>query len=90
MKRNPQEAAIKEYLKNVTYGKCIPLFFWCQCDMCKNEFKRERIYKLKYLAIPNLFYSVKYGCSNCFDSMVEFKNYCNEKYIKPILIRYLL
>lgn len=64
----------------------VPRLFWYQCDKCKNEFRNEQIYELEYpLILGHYLMGTIYGCSRCFDDMEGFKEYCNQKYIHPII-----
>lgn len=79
MKRNPIEAAKKEYYDSIRFKKIKPRFFFKTCDKCHNEFKKEPMYECSFS--DDYFTGVTHyvhGCTECFSSIEEFKTYCHE------------
>ena len=84
MRRNALEVEVKDYLSQVIFKKITPLLLWCQCDKCRDEFRREEVYRMEYPIYSWSHYLIgkKYGCSHCFANMEEFKKYCFKEYLE--------
>lgn len=78
-KRNPYEKEKKEYFEGIRFKEVHPLVFWCECEKCKNEFRREKMYHCggtHHLLDMDLS---NYGCTECFNNIEEFKEYLEKE-----------
>lgn len=87
MQRDPNEMAMLDYYKRIKYRTFHPILFWYQCDKCGKEFTREKMYEFNGpdvvdgdLVLPSFFDIQAYGCTHCFGSFEDFKDYC-KRYI---------
>lgn len=91
MERNPLDEFKRQYQASAKIKRIYPRIFWWKCDKCKNEFKKEMMYKCEAPTIIKgvifeYYFNVK-GCANCFRSEDEFKKHLidREYLIKELL-----
>lgn len=83
MKRSVYEVQKMKYQKNIVIKSVKPRFFWNTCQCCGNEFKKETMYRCTYqVSISGIIFetfNTEYGCTDCFHSPEEFKDFLWEK-----------
>lgn len=56
----------REHIKKFTMlYKFYPIFFWYQCSICKNDFRRENGWKALDVPIRNSKYTEYHLCNSC-------------------------
>lgn len=62
-----------------------PIFLWVECDLCGNEFRREKMYAVPTRFYPRIIY--RHSCSNCscskedaFEKVLLKRNSCRPKH----------
>ena len=81
MKRTFEEKCIlffNDFFEQISEIKIVKPFFWTKCCKCKNEFRNEDMFQLKY---PIYFGLIKFknsyihGCKECFKEKKGFINF---------------
>lgn len=76
MQRNPIQHAKKRYFDNISIKKIKPLLFYTECNKCGMEYKRETMYECQCPLEPRLeITNYVRGCSHCFTSKNDFRDY---------------
>ena len=83
MKRDPKEKEFEDYVSCVKIKKIHPRFFYTRCAHCENEFKNEDMYKCNYESKTMKTYMTYYGCTECFNSIEDFKEHMHYIGILP-------
>ena len=78
-RRNPLTETKKRYFKNLTIRKIHPWLFYHQCIKCGDEFCREPMYECQEENILYSCFTYYKGCSHCFHSKDEFREYLEEE-----------
>lgn len=75
MKQNPYDVAEKNYMRHIYSKKIRPRFSYCQCYKCRQEYKKEPMFKIEAKSYLFTFYHTYYGCSHCFHTIEDFRKY---------------
>lgn len=78
-RRNPLIETKKRYFKNLAIRKIHPWLFYHQCIKCGDEFCREPMYECQEQNILYPCFTYYKGCSHCFHSKDEFREYLGEE-----------
>ena len=80
-RRTPLLEVKKKYFKQLSIRKFYPWLVYHKCEKCGDEFCREKMYICDE---PTLFFTTNlytYGCTHCFRSENEFRQYLEDKEI---------
>ena len=77
-RRNPEEVEKKRYFNGITIRKIYPWLAYHRRVKCGDEFCREYMYECSEPIIGFSMYNYYEGCTHCFNSKTEFRQYLED------------